>query len=356
MAQQPNLSPYPVSDFLQWKEANQLELTPKFQRRDVWPPKAKSYLIDSVLRKMPIPPVFLRLRTLTDPPRTVREVVDGQQRLSCVLNYIGGGFPILAVHNSDYGGMRYADLPDDAKEDILSYKFQVNTLENISDAEVLRIFARLNTYTEKLKPQELLNAEFFGAFKQIVYDIALRYYPFWTGKKIFTDEKIARMAEAEFTSELVISMIGGIRNTKAPQIRSYYKKYDDEFPRSREISDRFDRTINIISEAYGDALPKSPFRRLPFFYSLFLAVYDRQFGLPVPKADEPELAIVEQRPQQQVRPAILGRNLRELEAEMQNPGVGTPLAAFIEAGAKATADPGKRRARHEFLTGRLFNE
>lgn len=356
MAQQPNMSPYPVSDFLQWKEAVQLELTPKFQRRDVWPAKAKSYLIDSILRKMPIPPVFLRLRTLTDPPRTVREVVDGQQRLLCVLNYIAGDFAILAVHNPEYGGMCYADLPKDAKEDILSYKFQVNTLENVTDAEVLRIFARLNTYTEKLKHQELLNAEFFGAFKQAVYDIALRYYPFWSGMKIFTDMQIARMAEAEFTSELVISMVGGIRNTKATQIRSYYRKFDDDFPRSREVSDRFDRVINIISEAYGEALPKSPFRRVPYFYSLFLAVYDRQFGLPAAREDEPQMALVEQRPQRNVRPAILGRNLRALKAEMENPGAGTPIAAFVEAGAKATADPGKRRARHQFLMGRLFEE
>jgi hypothetical protein len=356
VAQQPNMSPYPVSDFLQWKGSEQLELTPKFQRRDVWPAKAKSYLIDSIVRKMPIPPVFLRLQTLTDPPRTVREVVDGQQRLSCVLNYIAGGFPILAVHNAEYGNMYYSDLPDDVKQDVLSYKFQVNTLENVSDAEVLRIFARLNTYTEKLKAQELLNAEYFGAFKQAIYDIALRYYPFWTGMKIFTDEKIARMAEAEFTSELVISMIGGIRNTKAAQIRSYYKKYDDEFPRAREVAERFDRTINVISAAYGDALAKSPFRRLPYFYSLFLAVYDYQFGLPVPQHEEPELALVEQRPQRVVRSAVLGRNLRALQAEMENPGVGTPLAAFIEAGAKATADPGKRRGRHNYLMGRLFNE
>jgi hypothetical protein len=51
--QQPQLAPYPISDFLQWQGMKQLELTPKFQRRDVWPAKAKSYLIDTILRKMP---------------------------------------------------------------------------------------------------------------------------------------------------------------------------------------------------------------------------------------------------------------------------------------------------------------
>jgi hypothetical protein len=346
------MSPYPVSDFLQWNGAEQLVITPKFQRRDVWNPKAKSYLIDTILRRMPIPPIFLRLRTETNPPRTLREVVDGQQRLRSVLSFIGGAFPILAVHNQDYADCHFDDLPDDAKAELLSYKFQVNTLENISDAEVLRIFARLNTYTEKLTHQELLNAEFFGAFKNAVYEIALRYYTFWTTKRIFTDAKIARMAEAEFTSELVISMIAGIRQTKPGQIKSYYRDFDDAFPQAREVSDRFDRVISIISEAFGDDLARSPFRRLPLFYSLFVAVYARQYGLPAAGGAEQVPAAAPQ----PVRPAILGKNLRALQAEMQAPAPGTPLAQFVEDSAKATSDPGRRRSRHAFLMGRLFAE
>jgi len=355
--QQPSLSPYPVSDFLHWNGSEQLVLTPKFQRRDVWPDKAKSYLIDTIIRRMPIPPIFLRLRIETNPPRTLREVVDGQQRLRSVLGFIEGAFPILGVHNQEYANLHFGDLPQDVKEDILSYKFQVNTLENISDAEVLKIFSRLNTYTQSLNHQELLNAEYFGAFKQTVYDIALRYYPFWTTKKIFTDEKIARMADAEFTSTLIMSMIGGIRQTKGPQIRAYYDRFDDEFPRAREIGERFDRVINLLSEAYGDALSRSRFRRLPLFYSLFLAIYDRAFGLPAAANEEPPaVQLVEQRPPLQVRPAMIGRNLRALEAEMQGAKPGTPVGDFVEAGSKGTADPGRRRARHAFLMGRLFAE
>ncbi|MEA3065942.1 MAG: hypothetical protein QOJ27_2394 [Sphingomonadales bacterium] len=347
------MSPYPVSDFLQWNGADQLVITPKFQRRDVWNPKAKSYLIDTILRRMPIPPIFLRLRTHTNPPRTLREVVDGQQRLRSVLGYIAGTFPILGVHNPDYADRYFDDLPEDAKEEILSYKFQVNTLENISDAEVLRIFARLNTYTEKLTAQELLNAEFFGAFKNAIYDISLRYYTFWTTKRIFSDAKIARMAEAEFTSELVISAVSGIRQTKSAQIRAAYREFDDAFPQAGEVSARFDRVINIINDAFGEELPRSPFRRLPLFYSLFLAIYDRQFGLPIAVVDNQQPQARPQQPQA-VRPAVLGRNLRALQAEMQAPALGSPVARFVEDSARATADPGKRRSRHAFLMERLF--
>jgi hypothetical protein len=82
-------------------------------------------------------------------------------------------------------------------------------MEDVTDAEVLAVFARLNTYTVRLNAQELRNAEFFGAFKQAVYRLALDHYAFWLNKGILTDQQIARMDEAELVSELAVTMLGG---------------------------------------------------------------------------------------------------------------------------------------------------
>ncbi len=60
--QQPTGTLYPISDILEWNVSDQLVIVPKFQRRDVWIPKAKSYLIDTILRSMPIPPLFIRMQ------------------------------------------------------------------------------------------------------------------------------------------------------------------------------------------------------------------------------------------------------------------------------------------------------
>jgi hypothetical protein len=49
-----------ISDILQWNEKGELELSPKYQRNNVWNEKAKSYLMDSIIRGLPIPPIFLR--------------------------------------------------------------------------------------------------------------------------------------------------------------------------------------------------------------------------------------------------------------------------------------------------------
>jgi Protein of unknown function DUF262 len=118
--QQLPIAPYPISDFLEWEYAKQLELTPKFQRRSVWSPKAKSFLIDTILRQMPIPSIFLRLKLNPQQRKTIREVVDGQQRLRTILGYVRGEFDIMKAHNPEFAGARYSDLPDDVQRRILN--------------------------------------------------------------------------------------------------------------------------------------------------------------------------------------------------------------------------------------------
>jgi hypothetical protein len=78
---------------------------PGFQRRN-WTLKGKSLLIDSILRGMPLPQFFIRETVLPKEKRTVREVVDGQQRLSAVLSFIEGGFTVLPIHNREFASLK----------------------------------------------------------------------------------------------------------------------------------------------------------------------------------------------------------------------------------------------------------
>jgi hypothetical protein len=73
------LEQYPISDFLEWHQKKTLILNPHFQRRSIWTPVARSYLIDTILRQMPIPKIYLRTKIEVRTRKTIREVVDGQQ-------------------------------------------------------------------------------------------------------------------------------------------------------------------------------------------------------------------------------------------------------------------------------------
>ena len=71
-----------ISDFT----GKKLNLTPSYQRGDVWGATARQMLIESILRGIPLPSVIL-LRP--EDPSQPHEVVDGKQRLTAILRFVG---------------------------------------------------------------------------------------------------------------------------------------------------------------------------------------------------------------------------------------------------------------------------
>lgn len=275
-----NTRNYSVRDFEEWMERGELVLTPKFQRRDVWNPKARSYLIDTIVRGKPIPKLYMRQNVNPTTRRTLREIVDGQQRLKTVLAFIKDGFKISRSHHETFGGKYFSGLDSGTQNDILKYEFVVDLLQDVPDNEVYDVFARINTYSEKLKAQELRNAKWFGDFKSSVYLLATEFVTFLEHNKVFTPKQILRMAEAELISELLLAMEEGIREGKKNVIDKAYDNYDDRFPNRRRHEKRFRETIDAIGGVAGEDLADLKFRGTRLFYPLFCSVYHMLHGLP----------------------------------------------------------------------------
>src|SRR5438067_4047420 len=147
---------YSINDFLEWNVNNQLELNPKFQRRNVWSDRARSFLMDTIVRGKPIPKVFIRQKINATTKASIREVVDGQQRLRTILSYLNDGFTISKRHNPTYGGRYFSqlfDVDDQIQTNILNYEVSVDLLVNMPDSEVLDVFSRLNSYAVILNEQ-----------------------------------------------------------------------------------------------------------------------------------------------------------------------------------------------------------
>ncbi len=78
-----------ISDFWGRASHNQLNLTPSYQRGDVWPTRDAQKLIESILRGIPLPSIIL-LKPKSDGRVASRwEVVDGKQRLTSILRFMG---------------------------------------------------------------------------------------------------------------------------------------------------------------------------------------------------------------------------------------------------------------------------
>ena len=139
---------FSISDLYDWynQSPTQLVLNPKFQRRAVWSPQSKSYLINTILLGLPLPIFFLRQNTDPKTKKTVREVVDGQQRLRAIFDFIDNGFQLRKAQNEEYGGRYFSELPPEVQSEFLSYELTVNVLVDLDDKDVLDIFARLISF------------------------------------------------------------------------------------------------------------------------------------------------------------------------------------------------------------------
>lgn len=280
MQQQFSTRNYSVRDFEEWNDRNELVLAPKFQRRDVWNPKAKSYLIDTIIRGKPIPKLYMRQSVVPAGRRTTREIVDGQQRLRAVLSFVKDGFKISRAHHQEFGGHLFSELDDATQKDILKYEFVVDLLQDMPDQEVYDLFARINTFSEKLKNQELRNAKYFGDFKSCVYKLAITFNPFVETNKVFSEKQVLRMTEAEFISELLLAMEEGPREGKKVVIDAAYAKYDEKFPNRARHETRFVEVIDAVGSIGGPELASLRFRAPKLLFPLFCAVYHLKFGMP----------------------------------------------------------------------------
>lgn len=340
---------YSLNDFVEWeKKRNNLVLNPKFQRRSVWTDKAKSFLMDTIIRGKPIPKFFIRQSINVSTKSTVREVVDGQQRLRTILAFIKDGFSISKRHNADYGGLLFSELPEDVQTQILSYEVSVDLLINMPDSEVLDIFSRLNSYAVVLNEQEKINADHFGPFKTLCDRVGHKYSDYWVEQGILSSKQIVRMQEVNLVADILIAMLEGIKSKK--QIKKYYDKYEPEgaFPHDvAKLEKRFDSVIGMIAELYPEGLKDTEFRRPHIFYSLFTACAHHLFGIP-------GMAPVPHRRSISARTGAVRNSLdavEEIFAAKDVAKLKKREQRFLEDSRRATTDEAVRLRRTEFLSG-----
>jgi hypothetical protein len=134
-----------------------LDLQPAFQRGLVWSREKKARLIDTILRGWRMPPVHL----VVESDETL-SVLDGQQRLQSLFEFIDDRFPVGAFPPfdsvvSDFEGYRYSQLPETVRRRFLSSRVSTYRLYDYQPEEPYELFFRLNLPTG-LTPAEKRNA------------------------------------------------------------------------------------------------------------------------------------------------------------------------------------------------------
>jgi len=263
--------PHPISDVRDWSQARRLILRPSYQRQEVWSMSAKIMLMDTVLKNIPMPKFYVQSEIRSRD--TYRSVIDGQQRISAILEFINDQFKLKKPYQGEYNGCTFSELPLDIQNHFLSYELNFNEIRNATEDVVREIYSRVNRYSIPLNKQELRKADYPGHFLKVSEKLAQR--ELLTQFNIFTIANRRRMQDVEYTSELLAALISGPQDKKST-LDSFYENltvWDEE--NRHELIEHFDSILQNIETIFSHTatpIPKTRFRHKGDFYALVVAL------------------------------------------------------------------------------------
>jgi len=254
----------------------ELIVNDKYQRgAGLWPLGPASYFIDTILEGFPFPKIYFYEFFNRDDRKTRREIVDGQQRVTTIQNFINNKFRI--VGDSKYSGMAFNDLDPEKQESFMTYSVSADVIRSATRSEILQMFRRMNAYTLPLNEAEKRHSSFSGEFKFFINELSDSLNEFFIQFGVFTDREILRMKDSELLAELALSLENGIISLSPTQLNSIYKKYDETFPTRIEyfskIEDAFNFIISELEPLRGSFMMKSY-----ALHSLVIALITAKYG------------------------------------------------------------------------------
>jgi len=174
-----------IQSLYNWYREDRLYVNRRYQRKLVWTLEEKQKLIDSILKKYPIPAVLIAEKSEA---QNAYEIIDGLQRLHAILSFIENAFPSLdgryfnveyfptAKAQADLGKFKMSAEEDRLTQQevstILDYAIALSVMRNATENEINDVFDRINTYGHRLSDQERRQAGVENEFSSTVRDIA----------------------------------------------------------------------------------------------------------------------------------------------------------------------------------------
>ena len=318
-------APMAVGDYCTAMVERSIVVNKEYQRNPgIWKREARSFFIESILLQYPIPKIFLYSKVDLATRRSVKEIVDGQQRSMALLDFYNNGFRLSKnVDTPELRQLNYDGLSDEWKEKFLSYSLPIDQFIGVQETEVREAFRRMNLNNVPLNEEEQRNAEFQGELKWFIHELATDYKDAFFEAGVFSRRDFIRMADYRLFAELLYAIDIGIETTKGAQLRALCRKYDKEFLEAQRYSAIVQDALNRALEARG--YQGTRIFRPVAFYGLILA----HAGL-----QNPELRLnVQVRPTiESIDEQLTGQiTLQRLADALENPGEARELSEFVRS-------------------------
>lgn len=238
----PSVTTPKIADIYQDIESKKLVLRPDFQRKFVWTQEHQEEFIETILGGFPFPEIYVCEGSLdTKKLKTTQHVIDGQQRLTTIKNYIENDFekPLKKIPCFD-------SLDEDARVNFLGYNVVFRDIGKVEEEIIREIFRRINLTKFKLENVEIHNAIYDGEFIQTAKDIlknsSLENYG------VFHESEFTRMADLHFVLLIMATIeLGGYFN-RDTEVEKSISKYNEEYSNSSHTKSLLIKTFAIIQD------------------------------------------------------------------------------------------------------------
>jgi len=177
--------PTSIQSVYSWFREDKIFVNRRYQRKLVWTLEEKQKLVESILKKYPVPAILIAER---DGAPGTYEIIDGLQRLQAIMSFIETAFPTsagtffnieffpTAKAQADDGGFVPTDsdalLSQREVSTILDYMLAMSVMRNASEQEINDVFDRINTYGRRLSDQERRQSGVQNDFSSMVRELA----------------------------------------------------------------------------------------------------------------------------------------------------------------------------------------
>lgn len=229
-----------------------------YQRRHVWLVQDRVRLIETILLGYIIPEVFFWNSSVNpDTGETITHIVDGQQRINAIVDYIDDHFILNEKYlldeniKSNYGGLSFSALPPEAKTKIWSYKLSIVDVDkSLSYENIKTLFYRLNLTNYNLNAQEKRNSQ-DSAFGDKAESLSKE--KFWDDVRLFSANDVRRMKDTEYCCGIyILAKDGMVDQTNNTKINEFYDDYSESFDEDNYLQDKIGFAMDIIKSWYNE--------------------------------------------------------------------------------------------------------
>lgn len=237
-----------------------IDIAPEYQRHFKWGAARQSALIESLILGIPVPSLFMATN-----PDSSWEVVDGLQRITTIVNFIGdkAAFEKLKIREKQLtlsnldklesmNGVSYHDLPKSLQFMLLTRPLRVTVLNDRSDFGVrYDLFERLNTGGITLHEHEIRNCIFKGEFNDFINELS-EYSSFRSVLKMTESAERNRSYE-----ELVLRFFAYLESREefVHSVKGFLNLYMEKKTKSFRNRAQLNKVFRETFDALAAALP-----------------------------------------------------------------------------------------------------